>query len=130
MKSAGALNEPSMLLVTDTQITDDSFMEDIESLINIGEVPNVFPADERHEIIELVREDAQDGVKNADFTANELFNFFISRVKTNLHVLIGFSPIGQSFRNRLRKFPSLVSCCTIIWFKVRVLIIISWLLSG
>ncbi|KFM56765.1 Dynein heavy chain 7, axonemal, partial [Stegodyphus mimosarum] len=27
------------------------------------------------------------------------------------------SPIGDSFRNRLRKFPSLVNCCTIDWFQ-------------
>merc|ERR1719271_1115954 len=26
------------------------------------------------------------------------------------------SPIGASFRNRLRGFPSLVNCCTIDWF--------------
>ena len=26
------------------------------------------------------------------------------------------SPVGDSFRNRLRMFPSLVNCCTIDWF--------------
>ena len=26
------------------------------------------------------------------------------------------SPIGDAFRDRLRKFPSLVNCCTIDWF--------------
>ena len=27
------------------------------------------------------------------------------------------SPIGDAFRSRLRKFPSLVNCCTIDWFQ-------------
>jgi dynein heavy chain len=27
------------------------------------------------------------------------------------------SPIGDAFRNRLRKFPSLINCCTIDWFQ-------------
>ena len=31
------------------------------------------------------------------------------------------SPIGDAFRNRLRKFPSLVNCCTIDWFQVIML---------
>lgn len=28
-----------------------------------------------------------------------------------------FSPIGDSFRNRVRNFPSLVNCTTIDWFS-------------
>jgi hypothetical protein len=28
-----------------------------------------------------------------------------------------FSPIGESFRQRIRMFPSLVNCCTIDWFR-------------
>jgi hypothetical protein len=27
------------------------------------------------------------------------------------------SPVGDAFRDRLRKFPSLVNCCTIDWFS-------------
>jgi dynein heavy chain len=26
------------------------------------------------------------------------------------------SPFGDAFRNRLRMFPALVTCCTIDWF--------------
>lgn len=31
--------------------------------------------------------------------------------------LMGFVYTGDAFRNRLRKFPSLVNCCTIDWFQ-------------
>ncbi|XP_075243127.1 dynein axonemal heavy chain 7-like isoform X3 [Convolutriloba macropyga] len=117
MRTAGALDTPSMFLISDTQIVDEAFLEDIESLLNTGEIPNLFPPDEKHEIVELVREKAQQGNKQADFTTNELFSYFVSRVKTHLHVVVALSPIGEAFRNRLRKFPSLISCCTIDWFK-------------
>ena len=46
-----------------------------------------------------------------------MYNFFIERVKEHLHVVLAMSPIGASFRNRLRMFPSLINCCTIDWFQ-------------
>ena len=63
MRTAGALDTPSMFLISDTQIVDEAFLEDIESLLNTGEIPNLFPPDEKHEIVELVREKAQQGNK-------------------------------------------------------------------
>lgn len=45
-----------------------------------------------------------------------VYEFFISRVRENLHLVLCFSPIGEAFRTRLRKFPSLVNCCSISWF--------------
>ena len=47
-----------------------------------------------------------------------MYNYFIERVKENLHVVLAMSPIGDTFRNRLRMFPSLINCCTIDWFQV------------
>lgn len=47
-----------------------------------------------------------------------VFNYFIQIVKEQLHVVLAFSPIGNGFRTRIRKFPSLVQSCTIDWFQV------------
>lgn len=51
-----------------------------------------------------------------EMTPLTLYNFFVERVRQNLHVALAMSPIGNAFRNRLRMFPSLVNCCTIDWF--------------
>jgi len=32
-------------------------------------------------------------------------------------MIIAMSPMGEIFRSRIRKFPSLVNCCTIDWFS-------------
>jgi len=44
------------------------------------------------------------------------WNFFIGRVKKNLHMALCFSPVGESLRGRARKFPALVTCTVIDWF--------------
>jgi len=38
------------------------------------------------------------------------------KVRRNLHIVLSFSPVGDAFRERLRKFPSLVNCTSIDWF--------------
>lgn len=54
--------------------------------------------------------------KKVDTTPLALFNFFVERVKENLHLILAMSPIGDAFRNRLRMFPALINCCTIDWY--------------
>ncbi|XP_077865268.1 dynein axonemal heavy chain 12 [Saccoglossus kowalevskii] len=117
LKQAGALGKPTVFLLSDTQIKEESFLEDIDNLLNTGEVPNLYAVDEKQEIMEAVRPIAQAGDKNADFSPLALFAFFVNRCKELLHIVIAFSPIGDAFRNRLRQYPSLINCCTIDWFQ-------------
>lgn len=56
-------------------------------------------------------------LKRGILPSNEaMYNFLIERVRENLHIVLCMSPIGDSFRNRLRQYPSLVNCTTIDWF--------------
>uniref|UniRef100_A0A8D0LD43 Dynein axonemal heavy chain 7 n=1 Tax=Sphenodon punctatus TaxID=8508 RepID=A0A8D0LD43_SPHPU len=108
-----------VFLFTDAQIKKESFLEDINNLLNAGEVPNLFAVDEKQEICEKMRQiDRQrDRSKQTDGSPIALFNMFIDRCRDQLHVVLAMSPIGDAFRNRLRKFPALVNCCTIDWFQ-------------
>jgi dynein heavy chain len=45
----------SCFLFTDTQIKEENFLEDINNLLNAGEVPNIFPQDEKQEIQDAMR---------------------------------------------------------------------------
>lgn len=42
-----------MFLLTDTQIKEEAFLEDLDSVLNTGEVPNLFAMDEKQEITEV-----------------------------------------------------------------------------
>ena len=121
-REAGANGKPCVFLFSDSQIKEESYVEDINNLLNSGEVPNLFPYDERAAVMETCRVAA----KKAGVTAPEggpledptqLWQYFIKTCRANLHVVLCFSPIGEAFRERLRQFPSLVNCCTIDWFR-------------
>ncbi|KAL4450636.1 hypothetical protein ABPG77_000992 [Micractinium sp. CCAP 211/92] len=49
-------------------------------------------------------------------TPENCWQFFIERVRKNLHVVLCFSPVGDSFRVRARQFPALVNCTVSDWF--------------
>lgn len=114
---AGSEGKSTTFLFADNQIKDESFVEDINMILNTGDVPNIFPSDEKAEIIEKMQMVARTTGRKMDATPLSMYNLFIERVKENLHLALAMSPIGDTFRNRLRMFPSLINCCTIDWFQ-------------
>lgn len=55
LKQAGGKFVNTVFLLTDSQIKDESFIEDVNNLLNTGEIPNIYPPDEKAEVMELVR---------------------------------------------------------------------------
>jgi dynein heavy chain len=86
-------------------------VEEICNLLNNGEIPNLFPQDERAKIIEEVIGAPQSA------SPNEKYQHFVQKCRLNLHIIICMQPVGESFRRRLRNFPALVNCTTIDWFQ-------------
>ncbi|ESO88893.1 hypothetical protein LOTGIDRAFT_125424 [Lottia gigantea] len=117
MKRAGYEGISTVFLFGDHQIKDESFLEDVNMILNTGDIPNLYENEERLEIIERMMVVCQQENLQIELTALNMYNKFIERVRRNLHVVLAFSPIGDAFRNRLRMFPSLINCCTIDWFK-------------
>ncbi|KAJ3206554.1 Dynein heavy chain 7, axonemal [Entophlyctis luteolus] len=114
-RCAGGLGKQTIFLFSDTQIQQEAFLEEINNVLNSGEVPNLYAQDEKQELFEVMR---NNGARTAgEISPAALFQIFIDRCRENLHVVLCMSPVGEAFRNRLRKFPSLVNCCTIDWFR-------------
>uniref|UniRef100_H2ZRC3 AAA+ ATPase domain-containing protein n=1 Tax=Ciona savignyi TaxID=51511 RepID=H2ZRC3_CIOSA len=103
-------------IFTDNEIKDEGFLEYMNNVLASGEVSNLFARDEIDEITqELVP------VMKAEYprrppTNENLYEYFLSRVRANLHVVLCFSPVGEKFQNRALKFPALISGCTMDWF--------------
>jgi dynein heavy chain len=113
----GAHDRKIVFLLNDTQIKEESFLEDVDALLNSGEVANIFEPEEKGQITEKVREAAITASGSEHLTPLELYNYFVSVCRDNVHLVLGMSPIGSTLRTRLRQFPSLVNCCTIDWFQ-------------
>eukprot|EP00002_Diphylleia_rotans_P007300 TRINITY_DN1682_c0_g1_i3.p1 TRINITY_DN1682_c0_g1~~TRINITY_DN1682_c0_g1_i3.p1 ORF type:complete len:1955 (-),score=398.96 TRINITY_DN1682_c0_g1_i3:368-6232(-) len=111
---AGVSGNPVVFLLSDTQITNEAFLEDVNNILNTGEVPNLFASDEREKIISDVRPYVRSlGLPE---TREFVYSYFIQRVRENLHIVLCMSPVGEQFRSRCRQFPSLINCSTIDWF--------------
>ncbi|XP_037383628.1 dynein axonemal heavy chain 6 isoform X1 [Talpa occidentalis] len=114
-KLAGVEDKNMVFLFTDTQIVVEEFLEDINNILNSGEVPNLFEKDELEQVLAATRPRAKEaGISEGN--RDEVFQCFISRVRQKLHIVLCMSPVGETFRSRCRMFPSLVNCCTIDWF--------------
>ena len=111
MKMTGLNQRPTVFLVSDTQLSKESMVEDLCNILNNGEVPNLFPLEEKSKILEELSSQIPAGT-----TQNQKYSYFVNKCKENLHLAICMSPVGEVFRRRLRTFPTLVNCTTIDWF--------------
>lgn len=119
LMNVGKEGKPTVFLFGDNQIQDESFVEDINMVLNTGDVANLYGSEEKAEILEAMMNLTRDtGSKKLETTPMTLYAVFVERIKKYLHIVLTMSPIGDAFRNRLRMFPSLINCCTIDWYDV------------
>ncbi|KAF1329905.1 Dynein heavy chain, partial [Globisporangium splendens] len=131
---------PTVLLLNDSQLVSDGFLDDINTLLSGGEIPKLFSLEEREKIITEIRtmqsstKRRQSGGNHAmlgaktnhgqglpasttgDQSRKECEEYFFTHVQKNMHVVVCLSPIGETFRARIREFPSLINCTTIDFF--------------
>jgi dynein heavy chain len=98
-------------LFSHTQIVDEKFLIYINDTLSSGWIQDLFVQEDKDNIINSVRNECKaSGIPD---TRDNSLNFFIHKVKTYLHVVLCFSPIGDLFRKRALKFPALISCTSI-----------------
>ncbi|XP_047128116.1 dynein axonemal heavy chain 8 isoform X1 [Hydra vulgaris] len=114
---AGAQGKGITFLFTDNEIKSEGFLEYINNVLSSGEVSNLFAKDELDEITNNLVSVMKKEYPRVPPTQDNLYQYFISRAKNNLHVVLCFSPVGDKFRSRALKFPGLISGCTMDWFS-------------
>jgi dynein heavy chain, axonemal len=75
----------------------DSMMEDINNIMNIAEVPNLFIVEDWEEMVQDYKMHFKD---KYDLNNREVvINLFKNYVKKNLHIILTFQPVGSRLRN-------------------------------
>jgi dynein heavy chain len=112
---AGIENKPLSFLFVDTQIVNEQMLEDINNILNAGDIPSLYKVEDMEPIYKVGKQACiETGIA---VNTNNMFVSYVGRVRKNIHMIIAMSPLGEIFRARLRKFPSLVNNCTIDWFS-------------
>ncbi len=112
---AGLREEGVLFLLSDSQITNERFLVYINDLLASDHIPDLFTAEEQDSIVNAL----VPKVKAAGLVPEKkaCWDFFLAKVRKHLHVVLAFSPVGDDFRTRARKFPALVNCTVIDWFQ-------------
>ena len=115
LKQTGLEEKNTVFLMTDNQIIQESFVEDVNNILNSGDIPGLWEKEDLDAISEACKIECVK--RKIEPTKLNIYKQFINRVKKHLHIIMCMSPTGEVFRTRLRMFPALVNCCTIDWFK-------------
>ena len=71
---------------THTQIKSEVFLEDINNILNSGDVPNIYPPEDLDKILNEMKPVVQDA--GLQPTKANLFSAYTKRVRSNIHMVI------------------------------------------
>ena len=103
-----------VFMFSDSQITEESFLELINTILTVGIINNLFDDAKRNDIRNNLRDKCKKEGKGE--SPEEIWEFYENSVRKNLHMVLCMSPTGEKLRIRCRNFPGLVSSTNIDWF--------------
>uniref|UniRef100_A0A8B9MLI2 Dynein axonemal heavy chain 10 n=1 Tax=Accipiter nisus TaxID=211598 RepID=A0A8B9MLI2_9AVES len=110
----GIENKSMVFLFTDAHVAQESFLELINNMLTSGMVPALFPDDEKDTILSQIGDEATKAGMNP--AKESVWQYFVNKCASNLHIVLGMSPVGESLRTWCRNFPGLVNNTGIDWF--------------
>lgn len=92
---AGIGSKGLTFIFTNNEIKDEAFLEYINNMLSVGEVANLFSKDELDDILTIVTPLMKKDDPRRPPTQDNLYDYFISRARNNLHIVLCFSPVSS-----------------------------------
>jgi len=105
---------PTLWLMTDSQIVNDKFLIYINALLSSGWISDLFAKDEIDALLGGMNGEAKSA--NIPDVPELRLEFAVKRFRSNFKMVLAFSPVGDTFRIRARRFPGLINCTAINFF--------------
>ncbi|XP_034942678.1 dynein heavy chain 7, axonemal-like, partial [Chelonus insularis] len=114
LKICGGYNQDCTYFIPGRYI-QDTYFDDINSLLTTGEILDLFRADEKREIIEISRLLAQKGDRNLELKTSQIMDYFFNQCKLKLHFILYFNVYDNNKRtlNKLKLWKNLIKYCFI-----------------
>lgn len=93
MLESGLDAKQNTFLMTDTQIMDETFLEDINNILNTGEITNLYEKEHYDKMLDSLSKVMQQlkRPENKEYA----YQTFIERVRDNYHIILCMSPVGD-----------------------------------
>ena len=86
----------------------------INDMLSQGFIAGLIPSEEILGLASNLRQEAtRHGIPD---TPANLEQYWKDKLRNNMHTILCFSPVGDAFRTRARKFPGLITCAMIDYF--------------
>lgn len=112
---AGVKQEGVVCFLSDHQVHNERMLADINDMLSGLDIPNLFTREEKDSIVQLLFNKAKAEIDSTEPAI--IWNYFLSQVRRNLRFCLSFSPMGNALRIRTLRFPAILSCTTIDWFR-------------
>ena len=93
-------------------MVEEGFLELVNNMLTTGMVPALYDEDGKKALIDVIRNEA----KKKGYEESEMWNFYLEKIKENMHIVLCMSPAGDTLRIRCRNFPGLISSTSIDWY--------------
>jgi dynein heavy chain len=115
-RKAGLKGNLYGFILTDSQIVSQDMLVYLNDMLASGNVPELFNQEERDGVIGSIMNEVK-ATGHPDYSNPDVcWDFFIEKVRTNMHMILCFSPVGQQFSKWCRQFPALSNTTVIDWF--------------
>lgn len=110
----GALEQSVCFIIKDSDIIMPVFTERLNVLLAESTIPGLFAGDELASLLQAAKDQARIAGQHLD-NEDSIFNYFLEKVKTNLHIIYSTNSATVDMNQTDIIFPSLISLCGIIW---------------